>query len=316
MQYFKKMCVLRQVKQGFSGDGRPLSGLIKAEQYGKNLAVEISAVGFAPLSSGEYYCLIADCKGRTETMLMRGKTVFNLVSELDISGGFCGVICFVKNEILPVAYGVNGEGRYDIKALLAKAFLKTEKPQKKQAPTAEEAATTYDDELLADGNYFEKEKDNECGAIEKDSHHVRVEGGISDEEEDEGDGAQKDANGEDVLHAFTTDTDGFYQSIKGELDELFAKYPQDRSLENAFECSRWARVRGEEGAPEELIGVIFQGGKARYICYAVPAKKSAPPKELEGAGFFVPLTPFEQERGFYLLYQSAATGESIKPISE
>ena len=117
MNYVKKMCILRQVKQGFSSDGKTLSGLIKAEQYGKNLAVEISAVGFAPLSSGEYYCLIADCKGRTETMLMRGKTVFNLVSELDISGGFCGVICFVKNEILPVAYGVNGEGRYDIKAL-------------------------------------------------------------------------------------------------------------------------------------------------------------------------------------------------------
>jgi len=40
MNYIKKMCILRQVKQGFSGDGKALSGLIKIEQYGKNLAVK------------------------------------------------------------------------------------------------------------------------------------------------------------------------------------------------------------------------------------------------------------------------------------
>ena len=40
MNYVKKMCILRQIKQGFSADGKPLTGLIKAEQYGKNLAAE------------------------------------------------------------------------------------------------------------------------------------------------------------------------------------------------------------------------------------------------------------------------------------
>ena len=34
MNYVKKMCILRQVKQGFSGDGKALSGLVKVEQYG------------------------------------------------------------------------------------------------------------------------------------------------------------------------------------------------------------------------------------------------------------------------------------------
>ena len=64
MNFVKKMCILRQVKQGFSGDGRTLSGLIKIEQYGKNLSVEVSVINFAPLSSGEYYCLLADPQGR------------------------------------------------------------------------------------------------------------------------------------------------------------------------------------------------------------------------------------------------------------
>ena len=61
MQYYKKMCVLRQIKQGFSGDGHPLSGLIKAEQYGKNLAVEISIVGFAPLFWGGFSWTVLQC---------------------------------------------------------------------------------------------------------------------------------------------------------------------------------------------------------------------------------------------------------------
>ena len=71
MNYVKKMCILRQLKQGFSSDGKTLSGLIKIEQYGKNMAIEVSIINFAPLSSGEYYCVIADEKHRSETLPLR-----------------------------------------------------------------------------------------------------------------------------------------------------------------------------------------------------------------------------------------------------
>ena len=80
MNYVKKMCVLRQIKQGFSADGKPLTGLIKAEQYGKNLAAEVSVMNFAPLSSGEYFCLLSDGKGKTEMLALRGKSIFNLLT--------------------------------------------------------------------------------------------------------------------------------------------------------------------------------------------------------------------------------------------
>lgn len=118
MNFIKKMCILRQVRQGFSGDGKTLSGLIKIEQYGKNLSVEVSVINFAPLSSGEYYCLLSDRKGRTEMLPLRGKSLFNIVSELNAEEGFCGVICFVKNGIIPIAYGVNGDNVYDWRTLV------------------------------------------------------------------------------------------------------------------------------------------------------------------------------------------------------
>ena len=88
MQYLKKMCILRQVKQGFSGDGKALSGLIKIEQYGKNVAIEVSVINFAPLLSGEYYCVIADKKQRTEILPLRGKSIFNILSDIDITDGY------------------------------------------------------------------------------------------------------------------------------------------------------------------------------------------------------------------------------------
>lgn len=118
MNYIKKMCVLRQVKQGFSGDGRSLSGLVKAEQYGRNLSVEVSVVNFAPLSSGEYYCLLADESERCELLPLRGKSVFNILSDLNLENGFCAVVCFVRGEVVPIAYGVNGGKIYDFRALI------------------------------------------------------------------------------------------------------------------------------------------------------------------------------------------------------
>ncbi|MGN1062138.1 MAG: hypothetical protein ACI4RO_03330, partial [Candidatus Scatosoma sp.] len=81
MIFIKKMCVLRQMRPGFSGDGNQVGGVVKAEQYGKNLSVEVSVVGFAPLAAGEYYAVVADPYDRVELLPLRGKSLFNLISE-------------------------------------------------------------------------------------------------------------------------------------------------------------------------------------------------------------------------------------------
>ena len=60
MRYIKKTCILRQLKNGFSADGNPLSGIVKVEQYAQHIGLEISTANLAPLSEGEYHLLIAD----------------------------------------------------------------------------------------------------------------------------------------------------------------------------------------------------------------------------------------------------------------
>lgn len=325
MNYIKKMCILRQAKQGFSGDGKTLSGLVKIEQYGKNLAIEVSVINFAPLVSGNYYCLLSDGKGKTEMLSLRGKSLFNILSDLDVSGGFCAVICYVKTEIIPVAYGVNGNGRYDFKKMLDKAlppiFPDSPKPEpaiaQPQEPlkTQDEPLKTgfYNDEKVATENYFEEKQDEQI-LLEKNGEDAYAESASESQEAEEGVRLTENGDAAHVLHPFAQNPDGYYCSVKEEVDKLFEKYPKDATLNGAFSCSAWVRLKGSENNPEFLLGVLYEDEKVKYICYALKAvDKNAPPEEIKNVSTFVPKNVFSDAEGFFLLFQSAATGECIKP---
>lgn len=332
MNYVKKMCVLRQIKQGFSADGKTLSGLIKAEQYGKNLAVEVSVINFAPLASGEYYCLLSDGKGKTEMLSLRGKSFFNILTDMDISGGFCGVVCHVKTDVVPVAYGVNGNVKYDWKnilnATLPPVFPKNERETVEKKEQAETLAvttktddalpaqkTSYDDENIVEENYFEEEN-NEREQFEKVGKNAHREGATESKNEKTGAVAAEDVDAESVLRPFKKNPDGYYLSIKSEVEELFKTYPRDKTLSGAFSCSDWVRIKGTAKDPQYLVGVLYEDGRAQYICYALATDdKNSPPEEIKDVCAFVPFSVFDTTRGFFVIFQSAASGECIKPES-
>ena len=329
MQYVKKMCILRQLKQGFSCDGKPISGLIKAEQYGKNIAVDVSVINLAPLSAGEWYCLFADVKKRFRLLPLQEKRHFSFVDELQIEGGFLAALCCVKDEAIPVAFGISGTPPFTATELVQSAFRegKFNQPSTPEAqkpsvnadtgapnspnPTTQ-AAGKYNDEAVTEENYYQWEADNEQQCLAESGSNAKGEGTGENESAQTRTKTDDDENGACVRHAFTTHTDGYYQSVKGELNDLFARYPKDTSLCEAFTASEWVRVRGEEGAPEELVGIVFEDGLAKYICYALPAKTPQPPSEMSEHCFFVPQSPLQPTQGFFVIFQSAATGETIK----
>ena len=368
MNYVKKMCILRQIQQGFSADGKTLSGLIKMEQYGQNLAVEVSVINFAPLSQGEYYCLLSDGKGKTEMLALRGKSFFNLLSDLDISHGFCGIICYVKEEIIPIAYGINGNGQYDWKTILnatlppvfpqsepkkgrnigseiaESMFLETNYTQKPaelpiadtknlqntppryeikenlpiQPPAVEnvlpEKENAYDDELMAQENYYTENKEDGQKLFQKADRDAYAQSTTQSKDKKARTHLSKNDDADDVRHSFETDTDGYYRAVKAEIDELLRTYPRDDTLNGAFSCSEWVRVKGDKHSPEYLVGIVYFNGKARYICYALATQdKDSPPKEIASVCAFVPTTPFDENKGFFVIFQSAATGECVKP---
>lgn len=322
MHYVKKMCILRQIKQGFSSDGKTLSGLVKAEQYGKNLSVEVSIINFAPLATGEYYCLLTDGSAHTQLLSLRGKSIFNILTDVDITNGFCAVICFVKNEIVPIAYGVNGNRQYEWKHILNATMPPSNaKFEQETAPTATpnppqpspKENPEYDDELLANENYF-AEQNYEQDELSKAGEDASSQNAIKDENAQTGIDATQNVDAENVRHAFTTQSDGYYLSVKAEIDELMKKYPRDNSLQGAFSCSEWVRVKGEEGAPLYLVGVVYDDGKAKYICYAFACNDPAnPPEEIASVCTFVPSSLYAKNQGFFVIFQSASTGECIQP---
>ena len=340
MKYYKKSCILRQLKQGFSGDGKPLSGLIKVEKYGQNLAVEISIINFAPLTKGEYYCLLCDGFGKVEKLPLRGKCYFNLLSDFNPEKGFCGIICFIYEEVIPIACGIGGEERYDFPTILAAAFpaKKTAKKavpdpikEENEPPVAEftpvlpdsllpekvtESAigNAYDDEEIAGENYYEKEKNHERNVPEKSSEDVSTNSGSKDEIAQAGASAPKDENDEDVCQPFKVDGKGYYDAVQDEIRALFDAHPRDDTLKGAFTASEWVRIKGEASNPQYLVGVVYEELLPKYICYAIAANGSpTPPEEFGDACVFVPSSEFEEQTGFFVIFQSAATGECIRP---
>ncbi|MDD6994691.1 MAG: hypothetical protein SPH68_00045 [Candidatus Borkfalkiaceae bacterium] len=363
MIFIKKMCVLRQMRPGFSGDGKQVGGVVKAEQYGKSLSVEVSVVGFAPLAAGEYYAIIADSYDRVELLPLRGKSLFNLISELDVSEGFCAVICLVKNGITPLAYGVSGNRQYDFEKLIrsvpaafdkgdfriavTQAFPegerlrettdetqrtlrgKTEdgkKQEEKDRPS--QANEGYNDETIAENDYYREaqskarseqknryaaeEKDDERGQIVERNEDAGAANPHETKEKNAGKPAADDEDAENVRHPFNGKSEAYYRTVKDEIDELFNKYESDDTLSGAFPFSKWVKVKEADKA-EYLIGIIYEEAAPLYICYAFPAEnKDEPPEDVAETCAFVPLSPFENADGCFVIFQSAATGECVK----
>lgn len=362
MIFIKKMCVLRQMRSGFSGDGKQVGGVVKAEQYGKNLSIEVSVVGFAPLAAGEYYALIADSRDRVELLPLRGKCLFNLISELDVSEGFCAVICLMKNGITPLAYGVSGNRQYDFEKLTRSLAAPKEKGDFRIAVTqaaqngeelteenaeenaeetgeengevktevteaekndTNEAKTAYNDETIAERNYYgegqnadayqsDKEKEDERRQTVKRNENAGVADPRETEEKNHGESTEADEDAENVRRPFNGNGEAYYRSVKDEIDELFKKYRPDETLSGAFPFSKWARVKEADKA-EYLVGVIYEEAAPLYICYAFPAEnKDEPPEDIAETCAFVPLSPFANADGCFVIFQSAATGECVK----
>lgn len=316
MRYVKKTCILRQLKSGFSADGKALSGIIKAEQYANNVGVEISVSNLANTSSGEYYLILSDAERRYRLLPLEKSTRCSFVSEMQLAEGFYAVLCFFAGAPNPIAYGVCGNLPYDIFTLVRKVFSASEKDgsgaiNAHLPPTNSEIAPLYNDELLAGENYYEKEDArNDEIAHTQNSNDAPLEGGNPHQGEAERCDSKPNEDDACVRHAFGTETDGYYQSVKGELAALFERYPTDDSLTDAYPASEWVRVKGEKETPQQLVGIIYESGLAKYICYAVPATEDAP-QDIKDKAFFVPVSPLTPQKGFYVLYQSAATGEHI-----
>ena len=289
--YTKNIAVIRGLKSGFSVDGGELSGLIKAEKYGNNLKIEVSLINFAPLTQGKYVCAVSD---GNEVCVMDG-LAFDGISRVDTGDGFAALICYVGDEVSPIASAVCGA--------FHSAVLTLRDEIERQEISRGAAPIKYEDEALAQENYYE------FGQTYKDSGAVCE----SKEEKENGNGVHENekAHGAEKEYSGGLSSGGsFYSRMREEIENVLSSYPKEEALENMVENSRWVKINYGENK-FYVFGVIYGNGEAQYICYGVPSDNpDNPPPSLENCSF-IPAYP-TGNAGYWIMYQDAKTGASIK----
>ena len=113
------------------------------------------------------------------------------------------------------------------------------------------------------------------------------------------------------------DGNNFYYAVKPQIDEMFICYPEEKLLTESVPNSKWVRVDAEDGY--YVVGLLFDEDEPSFICYGVPqlvtqennARRA--PEELENMCVWLPLNDGDGLiDGYWMIYQSAKTGEIIK----
>lgn len=109
----------------------------------------------------------------------------------------------------------------------------------------------------------------------------------------------------------------FFKEIKMQVENLFSENKPEEFLQNAIPGSKWVRVDLDD-VDYYVFGLIYQDDELKFVCYGVPGfYSSEPPKQLSGYPIWFPLDQQKAEGfGYWLTYQDAETGESVKAIME
>ena len=329
--YTKKIAVIKQVQSGFSSDSGSLSGLVKAETYAGFLKVEVSLINFAPLTEGRYVLGITD---GLKTAIFEGNS-YECESDFNLSFGFAFLVCFCNGNCQPVASAACGQMACALPDL-KEEMKKSESAKKETADKSRETkkisqekpntnAAAYDDEAIAEENYYEYDLDENGGALRKDK--TQKKSGNSSGENEKALGAiqaqkmrldQAYIRGNVKNEVASAETDktkkpdlaggDFYDRMRADIEKIFAAYPKEEGLETAMEGSRWAKISYGEGK-YYVFGVLSVEGVPRYICYGVPSSDGQnPPKSLANCASFMPV----KGGGYWIMYQDAHTGVSVK----
>lgn len=315
--YVKKIAVIKQVKSGFSADGGNLSGLVKAETYAGFLKVEVSLINFAPLTEGRYVLGITD---GLNFVMFEGLN-YEGEDELNLSSGFAFLVCFCHNGVAPVASAACGQ------MACALPDLK-EEMTKRENVRPKKDGVAYDDEAITEVNYYESSYEGGAAVRAAEAQEKNGSAGGKDEktagavEVEENRGVEEAAvtddkvKGKDVSE--TESVKGglaggdFYSRMEGDIKRIFSTYPKEAALEKAMEGSRFVKIAYGDGK-YYVFGVLTVEGKPRYICYGVPANGAEnPPPSLKGCASYIPVGDDSGVNGYWMTYQDAATGVSIR----
>ena len=346
MAYEKKLCILKQIGKGFTADGMPLMGAVYAERLGSDLTLTPRIAGLAPLREGRY--ALAAVVGRKEYCLeLKGNTALRVPACPSLENGFAVLLCFVKDDVEPVAFGSCGSAPSDYKQLVdlfrtlpkeranfsspspARSAVKSEEDEGQRIPPMPLPPTGVPG-VPGPNTPFAPGVPLPSGPSDKplppepppeeDEPLSRAPEDVSPEAS--GNAPPRDGYDDEALAG-----KNYYSS-----PEAAAPEPPPEEPPRALTYFESIRPRMEEafqkGTPDTrlcralphsewtlwegaLLGVVYHLGVPRYVCLAVEAQGELP-REMEERAVFVPSSPYSDDEGFFVAFQDAATGEFVK----
>lgn len=297
MLYLRRIAVLKQINGGFSCDGSGVSGVIRAEQFGNCVNLQISFANFAPLVEGRYVCAFTD--GEKTEIFEKCESLE--IKNFNIEKGFAFAVLFVRGSVCSVAEAGCGGVKIKISDV-ERVVYESENPKKEDFSVASADDGKYCDDAIAEDNYYEYES----------NENVDVESGDNEKEEqnqclyeDEKDSDKIKSDGQNLEEGALL-KGAFFERIKGEVERLFEENPRMVDLENAVENSKWIKINyGKE--KYYVFGVVYDCGEALYLCYGVPAKSENKPKSFGRGGVLITT----EIAKYWVLYQDAKSGVSL-----
>ena len=101
----------------------------------------------------------------------------------------------------------------------------------------------------------------------------------------------------------------FFDKISDKIEKLFSENEKDEEMSALIPDSRWVRVRTGDGW--YVVGIV--GEPAEFICYGIPGDDpSDPPEEDESCRQWLEVE--KGGRGYWMMYQSAESGETLGAV--
>lgn len=221
---------------------------------------------------------------------------FKVIGEKELNTFSCALINFVKGEPVPLLLGsTNGTSITEEKLVNSLSIFE-------KAPTVAEVTSQLDNNEI----YLEEQEEIE-DLIDK-SLSTNCNNNCSECK-------YRDAfyKLEDDESVPMEEEETFYDEIKEQLDVLFKNNPEEEILRELIPDSKWVKVDYEQKGEYYVVGLMYENGKIKYVCYGVPSlKNSEPPKELKGFCNWLPIDVAKENGfGYWITYQDAQSGENV-----
>ena len=287
MNYFKKTIALKKTSSEVSSP----YAIARLEKENDKTTLSLSLMNFSANGQRVFVCVSTPVSHFVEEVFLPLSNNI-LLSDIDIS--------------LPVAVCIasyNGEKTFPLLFGTEETFTSSENCalliNKKVLP-----APTYDDEIIATENYYLYEKED------YDKQTIGNENTACASQPEEEKITCSDKPLQDEINYRSFGKKGYYESVKEDLELLLEKSEKEVGLEKTIPNSRFCKIN-YSADKYYVVGVVFENGQAKYVCYGVPAKYSpTPPSALNGCSCFMPISIFDLcGDGYFMMFQDAVTGE-------